>query len=266
MKVGIFYLNKQLKEKQIVENLTSILKERKIEYKIFTEFDTVCDIDVLIVLGGDGSILKAGVECGKQNIKIIGVNFGRVGFLTEFDSNELLECVELLEKDYQVLSRSVLQIEVDGKPFYAINEVSVHRIFSEQGFSQIMKFKPIIDGRCLDSYFADGFMVSTPTGSTAYSLSAGGAILTPTLDVFMFNSICAHKLLSRPIVYSNESVMTLDLSNEEKSLAVCCDGKQVAVIDKNSKIEIKKAPFSIDFIKKDKQDFFDKLIDKLNKL
>ena len=135
--------------------------------------DDAEDIDVLIVLGGDGTMLKVATAVGKKGIKILGINSGNLGFLTEFEGDETESAVELLQGDYRSQKRGVLQVCVNGQNFFALNEVFFQRRYNEDADNNVVSVTALIDGKKVDDFVGDGIIVATPTGSTAYSLSAG---------------------------------------------------------------------------------------------
>ena len=200
MKVGIF-CNKSLKKYlPVQEELFRVLKERGIHYDVCENVDDAEDIDVLIVLGGDGTMLKVATAVGKKGIKILGINSGNLGFLTEFEGDETESAVELLQGDYRSQKRGVLQVCVNGQNFFALNEVFFQRRYNEDADNNVVSVTALIDGKKVDDFVGDGIIVATPTGSTAYSLSAGGPILTPDIHAFILTPVCAHSLHNRPIV------------------------------------------------------------------
>lgn len=264
MKVGIF-CNKSLKKYlPVQEELFRVLKERGIHYDVCENVDDAEDIDVLIVLGGDGTMLKVATAVGKKGIKILGINSGNLGFLTEFEGDETESAVELLQGDYRSQKKGVLQVCVNGQNFFALNEVFFQRRYNEDADNNVVSVTALIDGKKVDDFVGDGIIVATPTGSTAYSLSAGGPILTPDIHAFILTPVCAHSLHNRPIVYSDESVMQVRLTDEEGKISLFCDGKFICVISQKDTVFIKKAEFQAEFVA-GQNNFFDKLLFKLNK-
>lgn len=179
MKVGIF-CNKSLKKYLPVQKeLFRVLKERGIHYDVCENVDDAEGIDVLIVLGGDGTMLKVATAVGKKGIKILGINSGNLGFLTEFEGDETESAVELLQGDYRSQKRGVLQVCVNGQNFFALNEVFFQRRYNEDADNNVVSVTALIDGKKVDDFVGDGIIVATPTGSTAYSLSAAVPYLRP---------------------------------------------------------------------------------------
>ena len=266
MKVGIF-CNQATKKFESVQNeLLHCLKKSGVEYGLYYDVSDIGCVDALIVLGGDGTILKAAIEAGRKGILLLGINSGNLGFLTEFEGDEAKEAVELLcNGKYLREERSVLEVSVNGQIFYALNDAAFHRHYDETADNNVVAVSVEIDGKRVDKIVGDGVIVSTPTGSTAYSLSAGGSILTPDIAAFILTPVCAHSLHNRPVVYADQSVLRVSLADEGTALSLYCDGKYIGVIARGDEVTLRKANFSVGFIKRPDSNFFDKLLFKLNK-
>lgn len=223
-------------------------------------------LDILIVLGGDGTILNLASECARRGIKIIGINYGHVGFLAEFEPEKLDEAVKLVcEGNYSTQSRSMLEIICGENKFLALNELVIQRNTSGNNFSNTVNLSAKINGATVDNFSSDGIIVSTPTGSTAYSLSAGGSVLTPDINAFILTPICAHSLHSRPIVFSDESVLEIEPLKTRESLVMIVDGRLMGTVSKGERLTVKKSQYTVEFIVKKEENFFNKLFLKLNK-
>ena len=221
-------------------------------------------IDVLFVLGGDGTILNVAAECALCGVKIIGINYGHIGFLTEFEADRIDEAVSLvIDGNYKIKKRNLLEIDHLEK-FFAINDVVIQRNTGAANFSNTVGIHAEIDGTTVDNFSADGIIVSTPTGSTAYSLSAGGSVLSPDLHAFSLTPICAHSLHSRPIVFSDESTVTISPVSCRESLVIIVDGKVVGKLPVGEKVTIKNSHLFAQFITRGEEDFFKKLLIKLS--
>lgn len=267
MNVGI-YCNK----KYLPDNLKYVryIKERLSEYGI--SCSAVCSaveldgIDVLMVLGGDGTILTVAADCARRGIKIMGINYGHMGFLAEFEQEKLDEAVSLLcDGNYATEKRSMLNVEIGGKSFIALNDVVIQRNTYAKKYSNTISLTATIDGSLVDNYLSDGVIVSTPTGSTAYSLAAGGSVLTPDIDAFILTPLCAHSLHSRPIVYSGNSVLKIFYNKEKTSVNICVDGIVVGEYEGFTEVKVTKSQYFTEFITSGKVNFFDKLLSKLTK-
>ena len=266
MKVGIYY-NKNY----LTENLANIQKIEKcfktdgINYRVVAKHDDLDGLDVVLVLGGDGTILSVATECARRHIKILGINYGHLGFLTEYEQEKLDDALILLCGDeFPTKKRAMLEIAYGNKKFYALNDFVIQRSTGGQNFSNTVELNAEIDGALVDRYLSDGIIISTPTGSTAYSLSAGGSILAPDLDAFIMTPICAHSLHSRPVVYNANSVVRITSLYSKTQLNVIVDGKIVDTVNGNIDFKITKSDFEAEFISRGDKDFFDKLLVKLN--
>lgn len=265
MRAGIYFNKNYLSDNlPYAEKLSGSLKKGGIDCREVNGFSDLDGVDVLIVLGGDGTILNIASECAKYSVKIIGINYGHLGFLAEFEREKIDEAVKLLlSGKFETQKRSMLEIEYGKETFLALNDLVVQRNTSGSGFSNTVSLRAEIDGSTVDTFTADGIIVSTPTGSTAYSLSAGGSILTPDLNAFIMTPICAHSLHSRPIVYSDKAVLEIFPSDNGTPFNIVVDGKVVGEIDGKSTVKVKKAERYVEFITCGEKDFFKKLLIKL---
>ena len=266
MKVGIYYHKNYLTENLAnIEKIKGHFKSNAISYKVIAKPDDLDGLDVVLVLGGDGTILSIASECAMRRIKILGINYGHLGFLTEYEPEKLGDALRLLcSGKFATDKRAMLEITYGDKTFYALNDFVIQRSTGGQNFSNTVDLNAEIDGVLVDNYSADGVIVSTPTGSTAYSLSAGGSILAPDLDAFILTPICAHSLHSRPVVFNANSAVTITSISTKTQLNVIVDGKIVDTVNGKINFTIKKSDFVAEFISRGNNDFFDKLLVKLN--
>lgn len=266
MRVGI-YLNIKYKAEQeeYIGRIFSALKSDGVECVFVTDNSQIQTLDILLVLGGDGTILSVASECARYGVKILGINFGHMGFLTGFEANQLDEALSLVKQgNFKTVKRSMLSVQFGGKTFLALNEVTLQRCTTGNSFSNTVNLHAEIDGSTVDNFSSDGLIISTPTGSTAYSLSAGGSILTPDLAAFIMTPICPHSLHSRPIVFSDNSTVKVNQYEKDCKLNLIVDGKVVDTLSGFDAIIIKKAACYTEFISFDDNNFFDKLLIKLN--
>lgn len=213
--------------------------------------------DWMITVGGDGTILRIVDACARRNIPILGVNMGHVGFLTEFEPGNIDGIPQLLlSREYVLDTRSLLQVEFDGKIFYGLNEV----VMTRQGV-RMLDMTAETEGKLIDRYRLDGFIISTPTGSTAYSLSAGGPVMAPNSNAFALTPINSHSLHSRPIIISDEQTVVLT-KMDGGSASVVVDGREVG---KAESLTVKKASATASFVRLKDSNFYGKLLSKLNK-
>ena len=263
MKIGI-YLNKS---KQLSEELYSEfekkLKNKGFECVLMSFPDENIKVDVVAVFGGDGTILGLTEYAIKTDTPIISVNTGTMGFLSTVEAGELDKAVELLSGgNYKLSLRSAVEVKYGNETFYGLNDAVIERGNRFSADSEVVNLDLRINGNLVDRIVADGLIISTPTGSTAYSLSAGGSILTPDLKAFIATPICPHSLHSRPIVFSDSSEAEIYVNSNDCSL--CVDGKRVAAIDPGGVVTVIKCEKPVKLIDSG-NNFFERLLIKLNK-
>lgn len=266
MKIAVF-TKEQMKSSPIRQNLLSRLQESGhfdiCEISLQNPLEFGNDFDEILVFGGDGSVIEA-VHSG-IDAPIVGVNLGKLGFLTQFDSdvdvNVLIDA--LLSGEYD--TRMLLDISVDGKKFQALNEAVIKTNGSRPVYIDVY-----VDGKFVDCYHGDGAIASTPTGSTAYSLSAGGPILEPKVEALVINPICAHSLHSRPLVISSSSTLNFVLNDNNNTLnaggfaTLCIDGENVLQVGVGESICISKTDMMAKFVAVSNDNFYKKLLEKMN--
>ncbi|MBL7919956.1 MAG: NAD kinase [Bacteroidia bacterium] len=217
----------------------------------------------LICLGGDGTMLETVSLVKNSGIPVLGVNTGRLGFLASVNKDDLTKALQqLLKEEFTLDKRELIEINGCANCFgdvnYALNEFTIHKKDS----SAMIHIDTYIDGVFLNSYFADGLIVSTPTGSTAYSLSCGGPIMMPDSDNFIITPIAPHNLTVRPIVVSNNKKLSFKVSGRSDSFNIALDSRS-AQIPSGPEITIKKADFRINLINLEGQHFFTTLRNKM---
>ena len=222
-------------------------------------------VDALVVLGGDGTILRAVPEAAAADIPILGVNLGRVGFLAEVEPEQLRDAFARLQTDrYRVEHRMMLEILIEGhESIYALNEV----VLSRGTCARMVGFDAYVGDALVDHYIADGLVLSAPTGSTAYSLSAGGPIVSPDVSCFILSPICPHSLQSRPIVLSDKETVTLGINAGEprEGMVVCVDGQRTYAVHNHECVRIRRAVTDARFIRfQSERNFFTLLRSKLS--
>lgn len=266
MKTGIYYNKNYLSDsKAYLQRILKDLEERKTQCRIVEKCSDLNGLDVLFVLGGDGTILTIASECAVRGVRIIGINYGHVGFLAEFEPERLDVAVSLVcGGQFVTQKRSMLEIECNGKKYLALNDLVVQRNTGGEDFCNTVNLHAEIDGATVDNFSSDGVIVSTPTGSTAYSLAAGGSVLTPEIDAFILTPICPHSLHSRPVVFSSRSTLKINPVNARKPFVLTVDGRVVGKINGGDTVTVRKSPQSVEFITKNDKNFFNKLLLKLN--
>lgn len=217
--------------------------------------------ELIIVIGGDGTILDVVQHAAQKNIPVLGINLGKIGFLTETEPNDFDALARAVaEKKYTIEKRTMLCAEVGGQHFYALNEFVVTR----RNVSKMIMLRLSIGGEEVDKYYCDGMIVCTPTGSTAYSLSAGGPVISPKANVFSVTPVNSHSLHSRPIVIGEEERVDFTLLARANDAMVLADGKNVYTLPEKQPISIYKANRNALFVRLSESKFYGRLLGKLN--
>lgn len=265
MKVLIYVNKEKDKEGLWLANLKEMLSAEGIDYSVINSDNLFSDekADALFVLGGDGTILGLVEFASKNNIPIIGINAGKLGFLTEFEKDEALEAISLLKNgDFLEDKRSLLEVNYNGKSYFGLNDVVVQRVINNNSQGVIISVEAFIDSNSVDEIVGDGVIVCTPTGSTAYSLSAGGAILAPGINAFSITPISAHSLGHRPILFSADNQCELSLIGGMKA-GFFVDGKLIDIIPNGCVLSIKKSALPLTFLRRPSFNYFKVLNTKL---
>lgn len=221
------------------------------------------DADFVISMGGDGTFLMAAARVADKRIPILGVNMGRLGFLADVRPDEIEQCLSALYADsYSVEEREVLQISVDGMPLEggccALNDIAILK----RDNASMISIRTNINGEYLTTFQADGLIVSTPTGSTAYSLSNGGPIIAPGTNVFLLTAVAPHSLNARPIVIPDNSEIELKVESRSHNFLVAVDGRS-ETCNEGTTLKLRKAPYSVRIIKRLGKNYFPTLRDKM---
>ena len=221
--------------------------------------------DMFVSFGGDGTILRATTFVKDLGIPIVGVNTGRLGFLSTFKKEDVRKVVqEFLKGDYTIVERSLVQIHADaldvefGELNFALNEITVSR----KDTTSMITVETYLNNEYLTSYWADGLIISTPTGSTGYSLSCGGPVMVPTAKSLVLTPIAPHNLNARPLVISDDTEIRLRVSGREENHLVSLDSR-IASLENGHEITITKAPFTIRMIEYNSESFLKTLRNKL---
>ena len=278
MKIGVFSGSNKIDSLSVYEEeVINYLKAKNIEiyldYRLknflksddFKKLKDVKEIDALFTIGGDGTLLRAIPFIKKSKIPILGINTGQLGFLTSLNKEFLVKGLEMFfKKKYVLIKRSL--IKVDLKPEnseiisfpYALNEVSINR----KNSSSMLSIKTTIDKNLLTTYWSDGLIISTPTGSTGYSLSCGGPIVMPGSENFIITPIAPHNLNVRPLVISDKYEIKVKVEGRAKQFLVALDSR-IQTMDAGLELTIKKESFKINMIETETQDFSSTLRNKL---
>lgn len=218
-------------------------------YDIIESAEDFQKLDFILALGGDGTILSLARAVAHRKTPILGVHLGKLGFLAEVTIDKMFERLnQVVSGNYQIQKRMVLKgtvtCEKEDKTFYALNDFVVDRGASHRLLSCLLKS----DNHIVAKYQADGLIVSTPTGSTAYSLSAGGPVVDPEVESIIVSPICPHSLTFRPIVLPHKSVLSIEFADEEDQASFAVDGQITEQLDSNSKIIVEKGEYFIQLI------------------
>ena len=233
--------------------------------KLFKGDDLIHNaVDILISFGGDGTFLDTATMVKDSQIPILGINAGRLGFLANITQDDIAQAVDAISNNkFKIDKRTLLEVNnssdlFDSQCNFALNEITLVKKDS----SSMLKINAEINNNYLNTYWADGLIIATPTGSTAYSLSCGGPILTPGSDNFVITPVAPHNLNLRPLVVSDDVEICLDAESREGQFLLTMDSRPVS-IDNGKKIILKKANFSIKLIELTDQNFFKTIRNKL---
>lgn len=288
LKFAIFGNVYQPRKSTAIQKLLSLLDERKAELHIDKEFyeflteNLLIDVkptsiitdnsfyaDIAISMGGDGTFLKVASKVGNKNIPIVGINMGRLGFLADISPEEIETLVDILyEGKYDIEHRTVLSVRLfkndtgeeiacKGYP-YALNDIAVLKHDS----SSMIGIRTDINNSYLTTYQADGIVIATPTGSTAYSLSVGGPILEPTSHTIEITPVAPHSLNVRPVVLQDDSKIRLKIASRSQNYLISIDGRSYSLSEK-VEVNVQKANYEVLVIKRQNQTFFQTLRQKM---
>ncbi len=251
----------------VTEPLDRALKmsgNKTLTYWLIENESELNSVDFLISIGGDGTLLDAVCLVGALEIPILGLNTGRLGFLATVSTDRISEAIEhLASGNFQVESRSMIALQSSRKLFnglnFALNEFTIHK----RDTSSMITVHTYIDGKYLNSYWADGLIVSTPTGSTGYSLSCGGPLITPGAKSFVITPVSPHNLNVRPIIVSDDCEISFEIEGRTEKFLISLDSRSTS-ISSEIKLSVKKEQFSAKLVKLPHYHFFDTLRQKLN--
>ena len=233
-----------------------------VQYKVFSSHADM-KADLLFSIGGDGTILDTVPFVLDSGMPVVGINMGRLGFLSSLSKNEIGKAVDsVLSGDYSVEQRTLLELvspkNVFGDVHYALNELNVIR----NPEHSLLAVKVFVDDVYLNTYWGDGILLATPTGSTAYSLSAGGPIIVPNAKNFVITPIATHNLTVRPVVIPDDSVIRIQVEGREKKFVFSMDSRS-CTLDTSVQLEVRKAGFCLNLVRMRGEDFFGTIRNKL---
>lgn len=256
-------------EKGITALIDSYLQDFIIEKlnKTFQSFELIKNdgfsADMAFSIGGDGTFLSTAARISNKNIPILGINSGRLGFLADVAMDELIPTLEdIFEDKFSIEDRSLLAVEtLDGTLLeapYALNDIAILK----QDTSSMIMIEAKANGEFINTYQADGLIISTPTGSTAYSMSAGGPIVVPQAESFVISPVASHSLNVRPLIVPDKWVIELKIQSRTNNYLISLDGRS-KILNQNARLRIKKADYTIQIVKPHTHNFFNTLRNKL---
>jgi NAD+ kinase len=265
--------------REILKELREWLRERQIEIffdrgtgelvehpsEVHSKAHIPSLVELIVVLGGDGTLLSAARLIGEHDVPILGVNLGSLGFLTEITQDEMFLALDLVLHDEfsttqrLLLTTSVSRDEEQLTEYSALNDV----VINKSALARIIDLQTCINGQCVTTYKADGLIIATPTGSTAYNLAAGGPIIHPDMHALIMTPICPHTLTNRPIVISDSSEISIVLESKNEDVFLTLDGQVGLALRHRDVVRIRKAEHMIRLVRPAERNYFDVLRTKL---
>jgi len=278
-KIGITSKPKKPEVREIVPPLVDWMQQRSIEVFIDKETGSALDragqcvsrnempsrVDLIIVLGGDGTLLATARVLNGKPVPLLAVNIGGLGFLTVITQDELYPTLEMvLAGDFRTDKRVQIEAEVIRageviSSFLALNDV----VLNKGAIARILDFDVRVDGQFISTYKADGLIVSTPTGSTAYSLAAGGPVIAPSVQAFIVTPICAHTLTNRPIVLPDSAQIEVGVKTQRESVYLTVDGQVGIAVRSEDTVHMRRASSVVELVQSPQKDYFEILRQKL---
>ncbi|HSD45339.1 MAG TPA: NAD(+)/NADH kinase [Pyrinomonadaceae bacterium] len=222
-------------------------------------------VDLVLVLGGDGTMIATARMIGDEEVPVLGVNYGGLGYLTEFRIEELYEALEMILADnYRLEKRVMLAVELyRGQDLVTRNRVLNDVVINKSALARIIEIEAYLNKQFVTSFRADGLIVSTPTGSTAYNLSAGGPIIFPSMNAVVITPICPFTLSNRPIVVPDDAVIELLMKTDHEDVSLTLDGQVGFPLNVDERVVIRKSRTTFNLIQPSNRNYFDVLRDKL---
>ena len=276
LKVAIIPNKKKDSQLEVTKKLVSLLAG-KVDVYVPAEFDGKLEdvnfaedvysvSDAAIVIGGDGTVINSALPCAKADIPMLGINLGRVGFMSEVELCSIEDAIySFLKGDYKIEERMMMSVQIvgvcgEGKCFHALNDAVIEKAKDVK----LIGLELFSDSEKISQYVADGIIVSTPTGSTGYNLSAGGPVVNPLMSLFVATAICPHMLTARPAVMPADKPIIIKLGGEiEGSAVACVDGELIGQVNSGDKVIITKSQYSAKLIKIVRRSFYDTIIEKM---
>lgn len=284
MKVGVHGKDFTRQSAPFIERILEVLQSHKTEMLISSKFsknfktasfnrfkfktyepgDNLKNLDLFLSIGGDGTLLESVTHIGKTEVPILGINTGRLGFLATISREETEDALDLIfRKEFRLDKRAALKLESNQDLFDGLNFALNDFTIVKKDTSSMITVHTYIDGELLNSYWSDGIIVATPTGSTGYSLSCGGPLVFPRSGNFVITPVSPHNLTVRPIVVSDQCEITFQVEGRSKKYLVSLDSR-IATVDETVKLKIVKADFKVALIEIKGHHYFKTLRQKLN--
>jgi NAD+ kinase len=222
-------------------------------------------VDLLLVLGGDGTMISAARLVGERHVPVLGINYGNLGYLAEFRMEEMFPALEyILAGDYRLEHRQMLAVELfRGDERLMQSRVLNDVVINKSALARIIEIEAYLNGQFVNSFRADGLIVSTPTGSTAYNLSAGGPVIYPSMNAVVITPICPFTLSNRPIVVPDDALIELRLQTPDEEVVLTLDGQVGRPLMAGDRVLIRKSETTFDIVTPTNRNYFDVLRDKL---
>lgn len=264
----LYYLQKKEIQFVINESFVDYLMQCNIILpSSFTTFKSKTDLgkpDLMLSIGGDGTLLESATFIGNQNIPLVGINTGRLGFLATTPREELEGSVdELISGSYKISERTLIKLISDEKLFGDLNFAMNEFALTKRDSSSMITVHTYIDGEFLNSYWADGLLVSTPTGSTGYSLSCGGPLVHPKTENFIITPISPHNLNVRPMIVPDSCHISFEIEGRNQNFLISLDSR-AEIVSSNIKLSVKKEAFKIQLVELKNYNYYKTLRSKLN--
>ena len=223
------------------------------------------DVDLMLVLGGDGTMIATARLMGDREVPVLGVNYGGLGYLAEFRIEELYTALDsILSGNYRLDKRVMLEVElVRGEERVTRNRVLNDVVINKSALARIIEIEAYLNHQFVNSFRSDGLIVSTPTGSTAYNLSAGGPVIYPSMNAVVITPICPFTLSNRPIVVPDDAVVELCLKTQQEEVALTLDGQVGFPLNVEDRVVIRKSATTFNLVQPMNRNYFDVLRDKL---
>ena len=239
MRIHLFTRNGQPRAMTVADEMRSLIDGTGLEV-----VDETSDADLIVAIGGDGTVLAAAADAMAHDVPVCGVNVGRVGYLAEFEVREMQDLVRSLsDGTYSMRAHGVLEVVTGTTSAVAVNDVVVEKVISQR----IIEVAVAVNGRALATYRTDGIIVASPIGSTAYSLSAGGPVVDPSLDALVLTPIAPHSLLTRPVVLGPDAVVTLEVA-VDRPARVNVDGRELCLVDPGELVTVRRGSGAVTFL------------------